>query len=429
MISTNEKIRFAGDVSVDNISVVTSRGMTQNITNQVIKVEIFEDLFSPFMSGIITVMESFDFINLLPFVGEEFVNINIHTPSLEQKDYIKQQFYIYKITDRIVSGDRTIFYQLHFVSREAIADVNKNISKPYSGLVSDIAKDLISNKEFGLESTKAVNSEPTANRTKFISNYWSPVRCLNYVTNAAQGKSGTADYVFYENRKGFNFVSLESLYNQPAFQEFVYDNYAKDVLSDGRAIFNLNEDYKRIIEYDVPVIADYLDKAKSGMYGSKIITTDPLSKKYYSKNYSMNLDYNNTYHLNPHAPVTTELIRSPNSLVFTSPRQYGTHNGYGDLSNVKFIQRRLSQMMQAQNTKINVTVLGRTDYTVGMKVKVLLYKMQPIKKSEANQDVLDTILSGYYIVSAINHSINREKHECTMELIKDSYIMNLNESK
>lgn len=429
MISTNEKIRFAGDVSVENISVVTSRGMTQNITNQVLKIEIFEDLFSPFMSGIITVMESLDFINLFPFIGEEFVNINIHTPSLEQKDYIKQQFYIYKISDRILSGDRTMIYQLHFVSREAIADVNKNISKPYSGLVSDIAKELITNREFGLESNKPVNIEPTANRTKFISNYWSPVRCLNYATNAAQGKSGTADYVFYENRKGFNFVSLEYLYNQPVYQEFVYDNYARDVLKDGRAIFNLNEDYKRIIEYDVPVLSDYLDKAKSGMFASKIITSDPLTKKYFSKNYFMDADYNNTYHLNPHAPITSSLIRSPNSLVFITQRQYGTHNGYGDLSNVRFIQRRLSQMMLAQNTKMTVTVLGRTDYTVGMKVKLDLFKIQPIKKTEANDDVLDKVLSGNYIVSAINHSINRENHECTMELIKDSYMMDVNESK
>ena len=429
MISTNEKIRFAGDVSVENISVVTSKGMTQNITNQVIKIEIFEDMFAPFMSGIITVMESFDFINLFPFIGEEFVNINIHTPTLEQKDYIKQQFYIYKISDRIITGDRTVIYQLHFVSKEAIADVNKNISRPYGGLVSDIAKELFTNKEYGLETNKKINIEATANRTKFISNYWSPVRCLNYAAGTAQGASGTANYVFYENRKGFNFVSLESLYNQPPQQEFVYDNYARDVLADGRSIFDLNKDYKRILEYDVPVISDYLDKARSGMFASKVITSDLLTKKYYSKNFFMDVDYNEMYHLNPHPPASGALIKSPNALVIHQPRQYAPFNGYTDVSNVKSVQRRVSQLYQAQNTKITINVLGRTDYTVGMKVKVQLYKIQPIKKSETDKDVLDNILSGYYIVSAINHSINRDKHECTMELIKDSYIMNVNESK
>jgi hypothetical protein len=64
-----------------------------------------------------------------------------------------------------------------------------------------------------------------------------------------------------------------------------------------------------------------------------------------------------------------------------------------------------------------------------MKVKVKLNKIQPIGKEELEEDTLDTVLSGFYIISAINHSINRDKHECAMELIKDSYIMNLNEGK
>lgn len=429
MISTNEKIRFAGDVSVDNISVVTSKGLTQNITNQVMRVEIFEDLFSPFMSGIITVAESFDFINLFPFIGEEFININIHTPSFEKKHYIKQQFYIYKISDRILSGDRTVIYQLHFVSKEAIADVNKNISRPYSGLVSDIAKELLTSKEYGLETSKQLNIEPTANRTKFISNYWSPVRCLNYAAGTAQGSNGAANYVFYENRAGFNFVSLDALYTQPVYQEFVYDNYAREVLADGRSVFDLNKDYKRIVDYDVPVLTDYLDKARSGMFASKVITTDLLTKKYYSKNYFMDEDYNNMQHLNSSPPNSPGLIKSANSLVIHQPRQYAAFNGYTDVSNVKSVQRRVAQLYQAQNTKINITVLGRTDYTVGMKVKLSLYKVQPIKKSESNDEVLDKILSGDYIVSAVNHTIDRDNHECTMELIKDSYIMNVNESK
>jgi hypothetical protein len=111
------------------------------------------------------------------------------------------------------------------------------------------------------------------------------------------------------------------------------------------------------------------------------------------------------------------------------PRQYSTFNGYTDISKVTSIQRRISQLAQAETTKINITVLGRTDYTVGMKVKVELNKIQPIAKEELPQEILDEILSGFYIVSAINHSISREKHECSMELIKDSYIMDLNKGK
>jgi len=428
MIDTG-KIKFAGDVAIEKIDIVTINGMTQNITNQVVSVEIFEDLFSPFITGVITVKDSYDFVNLLPFVGEELVNIKIYTPSFDQKDYIQQQFYIFKVSDRIITGDRKVFYRLHFISKEAIADTNKNISKAYSGKVSDIAKTLITDQFYGLETKKPVVIEETSNKTKFISNYWSPVKSLNHIANAAVTKTGGANYLFFENRRGLNFVSLEYLYNQKPVQEFVYDNYARDVEVDGRSTINLNEDYKRILDLDVDVLNNYLDRARSGMFASRVISFDPFTKRYFSKTFDIVDDYQQTYHLNNHAPISDKNIRFANSRILKIPRQYANFNGYTDVSNTRIVQRRISQLAQAENTKINITVLGRTDYTVGMKVKVELHKIQPITKEELPEDVIDEILSGFYIVSAINHSINKEKHECSMELIKDSYIMDLNKGR
>jgi hypothetical protein len=83
----------------------------------------------------------------------------------------------------------------------------------------------------------------------------------------------------------------------------------------------------------------------------------------------------------------------------------------------------MSRLKQAESTKLNVTVPGRTDYTVGMKVNVTLNKMNPISKEE--NDVKDKIMSGDYIIAAISHSISRKKHECIMELTKDSYAADL----
>ena len=428
-MSDNGKIRFAGDVSIENVSIVTSKGMIQNITNQTLSIQIFEDIFSSFITGIITVKDSLDFVNLFPFVGEEYVNLKVYTPSFEEKDYINQQFYIFKAADRIIMNDRTVVYQLHFISKEAIADVNKNISKCYQGLISDIAKEICTNKDYGLETTKALNIETTANKTKFISNFWSPVRSLNYIAGNAQTPAGSSNYLFFENRKGLNFTSLDSLYTQQPYVEFVYDNYSREVQSDGRTVFNLDQDYKRILELDVPVMQDYLERLRSGMYASKIITYDILTKKYFSKNFDMVEDFKKNKHLNDNPAATINGIRSPNSMVINYPKYYGVFNGFGNVSNAKTIQKRISQLMQAEVTKLEVTVLGRTDYTVGLKVKVKLNKIEPINKSESEEDILDRILSGFYIVSAINHSITRDKHECSMELIKDSYIMDLDKGK
>ena len=75
--------------------------------------------------------------------------------------------------------------------------------------------------------------------------------------------------------------------------------------------------------------------------------------------------------------------------------------------------------------KINITVPGRTDYTVGQTVTVKKFKASPTKKEDATEDLVDNVISGKYLVAAINHVINRQNHECHMELIKDSLTMNL----
>lgn len=426
-MNDSNSIRFAGDINIEEISIINAKGFTQNITNQIMAIEIYEDLFTPFISGVISVKESLDFTNLFPFIGEEYINIKLYTPSFKEEDYINQQFYIFKISDREVAGNRSVMYQLHFISREALVDVNKNVSKAYAGNISDIVKDICFNKTDGLESLKTLNIENTGNTTKFISNFWSPVKCLNYAAGTATTPAGASNYIFFESRKGLNFVSLDSLYDMPIMQEFVYDNYSRDIQSDGRSIINLNEDYKRILELSIPVVYDYIDRTRSGMFASKMISHDITTKKYVAKNFDMLDDFTVNKHLNNFAPASNTNIKTANSMVINYPKYYGVFNGFTDVSNSGTLQKRISQLQQAQSTKLEISVFGRTDYTVGMKVSVTLNRVQPISKEDDDADIKDTIFSGNYLVSAINHYINRDRHECTLELIKDSFIIDLNE--
>ena len=75
----NNPIRFAGDVSIDKVRIITSKGVYQDITAQVITVQIYEDLFSPFITGSLIIKDSLDLVNLFPFAGEEQVELDFNT--------------------------------------------------------------------------------------------------------------------------------------------------------------------------------------------------------------------------------------------------------------------------------------------------------------------------------------------------------------
>ena len=143
MQAADQVLRFAGDVSIDKCKITTSGGISQDIAAQVIAISIYEDLFSPFITGSLILKESFDLVNLFPFVGEEMVEIEVSTPTLD-KGNIKGSFYIYKLSDRELVGDKNVVYQLHFISMEAIVDLNKKISKVFTGNPDELIKSIVS---------------------------------------------------------------------------------------------------------------------------------------------------------------------------------------------------------------------------------------------------------------------------------------------
>ena len=422
-MQSSKTLRFAGDVSIDKIQIITSSGFYQDITGQVITMQFYEDLFSPFISGTIYIKESLDFVNLFPFVGEEFVDMEITTPSSD-KPGIKGRYYIYKLSNRELIGDRSVVYELHFISVEALIDMNKKVSKVYVGNVSDLVKGFLTDKTNGLQTKKDVFVDPTIKNAKFISNYWSPVKCINYLTDFAVNKNNTPDYVFFENRDGFYFISMETLYKNGEYQEFVYDKYTRDMQkSRGASTRNINEDYKRIMNLSIPTGFDYIDRIRSGAFSSKVVTWDITRKIYNSKMYTMFDRFGKQEHLNKYALASNRAIFKSNSALINLPRQSQVFGGFGDPSNYKTLQERLSLMKLTEGNKIQITVPGRTDYTVGQKVKVRLNKIEPV--SDKDTDTEDKMFSGFYIIAAVNHYINREMHECHMELIKDSLILNL----
>ncbi len=418
-----ESIRFAGDVNIRRLEIVSSANYKVDVTNQLIGIEIYEDMFSPFTTMAITIRESQDFINALPLRGEEILNLEIATPTFKKSEmFFNGKYYIYKISDRQMLTDRNTAYTLNCISYEALYDLNTRNSKAYRGNIADIVKELMGKE--GLNTTKNMNIEPTKNSTKYVSNFWSPVKNINYLTTGAVSKDGNATYMFFENRYGLNFVSLENLYKQNTYQKFIKDNYVRDNVGNS-SIRNVERDYQRILDVKIRVPFDSLKFTNSGAYASRMYSYDLVKKKYSAKDYSALSEFSKSAHLNKVPLYTNMKPVSPANFIFNDVKHYGSHNGFADTSNLKVQQERNSKISIIRSCVIEINVFGRTDYTIGQKVYVELPKPTIITENDqANTDkktgFIDTTYSGNYIVTAINHVISRDKHTCIMELSKES---------
>lgn len=425
MKNTTEALRFAGDVVIRKLELVSSSNAKVDITNQLIGIEMYEDIFSPFITMAVSVRESLDFINAIPLRGEEILNVEIATPTFnDSTKVIKDRFYVYKLSDRQLLTDRNSAYTLHVISYEALLDLNMKQSKAYSGNISEIAKLFF--KTDGFSTTKNVNVEPTKNSTKYVSNYWSPVKNLNFLTTSAVNKNNSPSYLFFENRSGFNFVSLDALYDQSIYQKFYNDDYVRDTV-DGKAYRNMDREYQRVLEVKTDTTFDSIKHINKGTYASRVFSYDLVKKKYYAKDYTALDEFPILNHLNKYAPYTSSKPVSALNYIFNETRHYAAHDGYADTSNVSFIQRRNHLIHSLRTCSLEITVYGRTDYTVGQKIYLEMPKPASIHKEDSmdtnnKSGTIDGTYSGNYIVTAINHVINRDSHTCIMELSKESMI-------
>ena len=422
MADINDGLRIAGDVNLEKVEVISSNGRAVNITKLVGEIQIFEDIFSPCITGTIALADSMDLVNLFPFVGEEKLALKVKTPSMPDtpENVIDREFYIYKMTDRKIIGDRSVFYMLHFCSFELVTDANVKLSKRYMGKISDIAATLI--KKEGLNSKLNHQIETTVNSTAYVSNYWSPYKNLRYLVERAMNKHGAANFVFFENRRGINFLSFDSIFAENAKETYTFDTFSRTD-KPNTTVRDPEKDFSRFLDYNIETGFDYINRVTSGMYGSKIITHDITTKKYTTKNYNMFTEWENTNHLNKYPISSTDTLVRTNSNIFSYPKYNSMFNGFADDGVQNWLQRRASLMSQANAYRLTAEVAGRTDITIGQVIFIQLYKTQPVKKEDIDTDILDNMFSGRYVISAINHRITRDKHEIHMECLKDSLLV------
>lgn len=413
-IPTNE-IHFSGDFTLEKVNIIGVGGNTIDIRPQVTNIEIYETLFYPFITAKIYVQDNIDLINVVPITGEEFVNITASTPSMKNRnkklDFV---FHAYKISDKVKSTDRTDMYTIECISVEAFIDASRKISKAYSGNIAEIAKKILENPDTGLSANKQKIIEPTLNSIQYISNFWSPVNNLVFLADHAVSTDNSPSYIFFENRDGFHFISLERMYKNPAIQEFIKDNFVRG----GADRKNPEAEYQRIIELYTDDMFDFYSNINKGVYGSTRHNYDLTLKRYNYKEYLPNSD-KDRINLNKDRAFSGNLNTQYANQI-ESISQYSLFDEERDVSNSNIVQERKYLISSASYHSIRITVKGRSDYTVGYPVQVTIPINAPINKTDSKDATIDTLLSGKYLIAEINHSLNGREHSCTMTLIKNS---------
>lgn len=417
-----------GGVNVANAVILNAEGRGCNIKDLIVSIDIFEDIMSPFISGNVVVSDSIALAEMLPLQGEETLILELDTPAFVQSGQDRSDInyqrammvHLYKIEAKENAALKNVLYKLSFMSLDAVRDMNTKISKTFRGKPSEIAEKILSDEAY-LGTNKELLIEPSDNQIVYTSNFWSPSKNLMFVAERALSSLNNPNYLFFENSEGFVFASLDALYKYPPITTLFRDQQVRATSKDESN--DIEREYSKILDMSTGEHYDYITRATSGMYGSMIYTFDVETKKLNYKTVDGWRDFGqDKISLNSKLPIDAEAGApyKPSAKMFVEVSQLNNYNGT-TIQSLENNMRRATLLNQAQFNKINIQVFGRFDYTVGRTIDVVIYADKEMLENDTPDDAYDKILSGRYLITACNHSIDRQVHLCNLELSKDSY--------
>ena len=443
-------IQYAGEYTLESVRLFASSGNIIPLNGLTVSISLFENIFSPTMSGTITLLDANSIVSNLPIIGQEFLSFKIKTASITEEgtsviDFTKNPFSVYKIDQRI-EGTNSELITLHFASPEMLRNLRTRVSKSYTNAI-----DVIQNSRY-INSKKDLFIEETVGVRKIISPNSNPFTFIQKLSSEAISKNnGSPFFLFYENKEGFNFRSLDSLYAQPITAEYNTGEFYHQE-SSGTVVKNVLEEYSRPISHEMVAVNDTVKNVRGGLLASDLITYDIYSKKYERKNFRYFNNFNDYGRLGNSPIYNTNFIDEFDNTVdnFTNANIHlhptSKNNGSDaqhyvldpTAKNIKSLYSpngientllpRQSKFVELnKGVSLNVKVHGSTNISVG---QIIQFNKQTVGNANESGD-FDPYYTGRYIISNLRHIFDlapKKEHSIVMSLVKDGYEQELEQN-
>ena len=441
-------LQRAGEVRIEQLKLINSSDEVIDLSEFIVELNLYEDLFKNYLHGNLVLTDSRNLIDKYNIHGEEFLNVKLRTPSFPDSEIIEKTFRVFKLSDRTIVRDKnTQNFVLHFISVEFFYDVSLPLFAPFEGTVTDIAGRIFSDflatsRNFYISETNneiKENPEPTelivineaSNKIKFISPGWSPLKCINWLASKAIPKDGVAkNYIFFESSKNFYFGTLENLFRDAHENKNYLGRYliSASNVRDDKSSQNVSREMFLAKDVEMVETTDYIKNYTNGYLGNRLVYLDVFNKEYELIDYDHTLNYEKQFHSSGKGEEAKPVFNKDTFRNFATnisfyPKNPKLFNDYPDNISEKMGEiygNRLSSMLELTNIKMNMTVPGRTDAEVGRIIYFEYPSMGAKDETDTGSSAQDKLYSGFYIITAIHHKVNKHEHAMTMEVIKDS---------
>jgi hypothetical protein len=198
--------------------------------------------------------------------------------------------------------------------------------------------------------------------------------------------------------------------------------------------------FSKIEAISVPRTIDILDGQDSGYYSASTRAFDLFTKEQAEVTLDGRDQFSSFVHTDTGIPIPAGIQRNPysfvnikylNQVMFTGMQGGLVDGKYGAAANPALLANNLFRQVyfsSFNDNKFEIDLPGRTDIEAGKLVK-LVYPNAGDKPTDATyDDLIDPLLTGNYLITAIKHKIDSARHTMKVEIVKNGLAKSLGEA-
>ena len=404
--------------------------LSQNIT----RMSYFENILEASVTMEIEVASSTSVFNTVNIRGGETVMMEVETAQGSFEFDEDNPLYVYKVSDMSTTlmGETLV---LHLVSREYLTNETSRCLKKYGEQtihehVKAILRDELSTNRF---SDSTIDS--TVNTYTFIGNNKKPFHTLHWLGpkgvssepgpkgnsgGEATGEAlGTAGFLFFENKDGFNFRSLDRLVSKTSSGSSsangIYEYVYTDVIEEG---VTKNTQHK-ILKYFYEHNLDLRKSLRVGLYCNYTYFYDSVTSQLSGFKYEINKQLRSK--LGEEDTHSTHFDGAISRVMFRIS-DHGTLDPGGDKKDSGRDAVDMAKSYSRYNLLFSQALNILVPLNVNLKVGDIIKCKLPLKGSDPDGDSgYDKDLSGNYLIRELRHTFTANQNTTSLKLMRDSY--------
>jgi hypothetical protein len=426
-----------------NLFTITSLDGSKSIdlmgSASLLFLDYFEDILSPSIMITAQVMCSTTILNSLPIRGGESVQLSVTTAFGDFEFFSEKSLYVYKVSG-ISQDTNSETFTLNLVSREAITNETVRCLRRYDGTINQsvekILKDILKTSNY-----KKSNIENTINSYSFIGNQKKPFHILTWLgpksipegttpTNTSGSEltaeaKGVSGFIFYQNKDGFNFKSVEGLVKNTQSGSSNLKSIVKYYYTQTTESNSPINEY-RILNYNIEKNTDLLKNLRVGMYSNVTYFYNLYENRLSLIKYILKDEIKNASKLgsDTNIAVSEELGSSVSRIMVRTSDVGVMDNKTGSSAILDTTPMRDEADMAKSTSRYNLLFTQSLNIVVpcniNLKVGDIIYAEFPRVKPSSNRGA-DEQQSGNYLIKELRHHMEPSMMLTSLKLIRDSY--------